>query len=274
LILLLGKAVSVMAWLFCYEDRGIYMEKLENIVNNYYNDFQKYMPIKNMESYVLDIKPMNEMKYVMAETIKKDSIRYLFLNEGFAADLLVSKIIERWKIGILYHEFTHIADDMILERNAVPLSKKYIYRSYIEYHAEFIKTLYMLGIYPFPGNKTKISYMDKIDSQYNNVSVYDYLIKLKTGYIKDIDVNKMSDRDSFISYYDMISYYLGAASAYRLFCGYDINEIMDISEFVKKLGKSAEHLKDVLLDSITINFDEKAAIKSAELYIPLIQPFL
>lgn len=250
------------------------MKRLEHIVNNYYNDFQMYMLIKNMESYVLDIKPINEMKYVMAETIKKDSVRFLFLNERFADDLLSSKIVERWKIGILYHEFTHIADDMILERSAVPLGKKYVYRSYIEYHAEFIKTLYMFGIYPFSDGKIRISHMDKIDSQYNNVSVYDYLNKLKTGYIKDIDVNKMSDRDSFISYYDMLSYYLGAASVYRMFCDFNIDVIMDITGFVDKLGKSAENLKDVLLESITINFDEKAAIKSAEFYIPLIQPFL
>lgn len=247
------------------------MKKLENIVNNYYNDFQKYMSIKNMESYVLDI---NKMGYVMAETIKKDGVRYLFLNKGFANDLLSGKKIERWKIGILYHEFTHIADDGILERVGVPISKKYMYRPYTEYHAEFIRTLHLFGICPFPDNKTEILHTDKIDSQYGNTSIFDYLKKMKTGYINDIDIEKMDDMNSFISYFDRLCYYLGAASVYRIFCDYKLNEIMDITGFASKLGKVVEQLKDVLLESIAIIFDENVAIKSARIYIPLIQPFL
>lgn len=250
------------------------MKRLENIVSKYYSDYQLCMHTKHMESYKLDIKPINEMGLTVAETIKKDSIRYLFLNEGFANDLLSGRKIDRWKIGILYHEFTHIADDKILERFGIPLSKKYIYRSYTEYHAEFIKTLYMFGIYPFPNGKTELLYTDRIDSQYGNTSIFDYLKQLKTGYVNDIDVNKMNDIHSFISYYDMLSYYLGAASVYRIFCNNDLDEIMDITGFTSKLGKVAEQLKDVLLESIAINFDENVAIKSAKLYIPLIQPFL
>lgn len=250
------------------------MERLESIVDKCCDDFRMHMSVKHMENYKLDIKPINEMGLTMAETIKKDGIRYLFLNEGFANDLLSGKKIDRWKIGILYHEFTHIVDDGILERAGVSLSKKYIYRSYTEYHAEFIKTLYMFGIYPFPNGKTELLYTDRIDSQYGDISISDYLKQLKTGYVNDIDVNKMNDMYSFISYYDMLSYYLGAASVYRIFCNYDLDEIMDISGFVNKLGKITEQLKDVLLESIAINFDERVAIKSAKLYIPLMQPFL
>lgn len=251
-----------------------YMKKLENIVNKYYSDYQLYIPVKHMESYQLDVKPTHEMGLTMAETLKKDGIRYLFLNENFANDIFSSKKIKRWKIGILYHEFTHIADDEIFERVGIPLSKKYIYRLYTEYHAEFIKTLFLFGIHPFPDNKTEILHTDRIDSQYGSTSIFDYLKKMKIGYINDIDTGKMDDMCSFISYFDRLCYYLGAASVYRIFCDYKLNEIMNITGFVSKLGKVVEQIKDVLLESIAINFDENIAVKSAKLYIPLIQSFL
>lgn len=250
------------------------MERIENIVEKYYNEFQMYISVKHMEDYKLDIKPVTEMGFAMVETIKKNDIRYLLLNEEFANDLISSKKIERWKVGILYHEFTHIADDEILERSGVALSKKYVYRSYIEYHAEFIKTLYMLGIYPFPDYKTKILHINRIDSQYGNISIYDYLKKLKKGYIDDIDISKMGDMNIFISNYDRLFYYLGAASVYRIFCNYDLDTITDISGFENKLGKTAKQLGDILSESIAVGFDEKTALKSANVYSPLIQPFL
>lgn len=250
------------------------MGKLDKIVKDFYKEYQSYMKLDYMEEYKLDTKSAEDMRFTIAETKKKDGIRFLFLNKVFANDLLSGKKIERWKIGVLFHEFTHIADDRILEMNNISLRKKYIYRLYTEYHAEFIKTLYMFGIYPFPDNRTEISYTNKINSQYGCISIYDYLIKIKNGYADDIDISKINDMQSYISFFDRLSYYLGTASVYRIFCRYDLEGIMDISVFVNKLGKVAEKIKDTLLESIALGFDMEVAIESAKIYIPLIQPFL
>lgn len=246
---------------------------LSKIIRDLYEEYQAYMNIEYMEEYKLEIRPIREMGCTIAETIKKDKIRYLVLNDVFAKDLLSSKGIERWKIGILFHEFTHIADDKVFEMNNVPQSKKYIYRPYTEYHAEFVKTLYMFEMPPFCDDRVRITYTEKINSQYGYVSIYEYISKLKEGYTDDININKMDDMLSYISCFDKLSYYLGAASVYRICCDYDIDRIMDISSFTEKLGGVSEKIRDILLKTVNIRFDTKAAIECAQIYIPLIQPF-
>lgn len=250
------------------------MGKLDKIVKKYYKEYQLHMHIDYMEDYILDIKPVAEMKNALAETIKTNGKRYLFLNEQFAEDLLLDRGIEKWEIGVLFHEFTHIADDRILEMGGISETKKYIVRPYKEYHAEFIKTLYMFGIHQFPNNRIKIPHTEKIVSPYGYVSIYDYMINIKDGYVADIDVNKMDDMLAYMSYFDRLSYYLGTASVYRICCDYKLDEIMDISVFSDKLGKDAERLKEILLKSIDTRYDVKVANNCARVYIPLIQPFL
>lgn len=261
-----------MGWLFCYNVEGGYMEELYKIIGKLYKEYQAYLNIKDLEDYVIEIKPAKEMGNVIASTIKKDCIRYLFLHEFLASNLL-SSVAEHWEIGVLFHEFTHIADDKILEINHVPQSKKYIYQPYIEYHAEFIKTLYMFDMQPF-NNRIKISHTEKINSQFGYISIYDYVVKAKEGYVGDINTNKKNDMQCYISFFDRLSYFLGAASVYRICCDYKLDEIMDISSFTRKLGDVSEKIKDILLNTVDIRFDSRVAIESAKVFSPLIQPFL
>lgn len=248
------------------------MEKLYEIVGNLYKEYQSYMYIEHMEEYELEVKAEKEMGHTIASTMKKDGIRYLFLHEYLAGNLL-SGVAERWEIGVLYHEFTHIADDSILEKNNIPETRKYIFRPYIEYHAEFIKILYVWGIHPFSNNRITLPHTEIFSSQYGDISIYDYLIKIKNGYVTDVDADA-NNMETYIKNYDLLSYYLGTASVYRICCDYNIDEVMDVSGFTNKLGQNAEEIKNVLLESVAFGFDAKVASKCAKIYTPLIQPFL
>lgn len=248
------------------------MNRLYEIVAKLYKEYQGYMYIEEMEDYKLEIKPAKEMGHTIASTMKKDGIRYLFLHEYLAGNLL-SGMAERWEIGVLFHEFTHISDDAFIDKAGIPETRKYIVRPYIEYHAEFIKMLYVFGIYPFHNNRIKIPHTEIINSQYGNTSIYDYLIKTKNGYVADIDIDA-NTMEAFMKNYDLLSYYLGTASVYRICCDYKIDEIIDISGFTDKLGESAEQIKNTLLESVSFRFDAKVASKCAKIYMPLIQPFL
>lgn len=261
-----------MAWLFCYNVEGGYMDELYKIIGKLYKEYQSYLNIKGLEDYVIEIKSAKEMGHTIASTMKKDGVRYLFLHEYLASNLL-SGVAERWEIGVLFHEFTHIADDSIIEKSGVPKTKKYMYRLYVEYHAEFIKILYTFGIYPFSNNKLKLLHTEVINSQYGDISIYEYLINIKSGYVADIDIDP-DDMTVYMKNYDLLSYYLGTASVYGICCNYNVDEIMDVTKFIDKLGDNARRIKDILLKSVKFGFDTKTAIECANIYIPMIQPFL
>lgn len=248
------------------------MEELYKIIEKLYEEYQLYMHIEEMEDYKLEVRPEKEMGHTIASTMKKDGVRYLFLHEYLAGNLL-SGVAESWEIGVLFHEFTHIADDSIIEGAGVPKTKKYMYKPYVEYHAEFIKILYVFRIYPFSDDRLKLQHTELFNSQYGDISIYDYLMKIKCGYIADIDIDT-NDMTVFMKNYDLLSYYLGTASVYGICCNYNVDEIMDVSKFIEKLGDNARRIKDILLKSVKFGFDTKTAIECANIYIPMIQPFL
>lgn len=248
------------------------MDELYKIVEKLYKEYQSYMHIEDMEDYKLEVRPEKEMGHTIASTVKKEGVRYLFLHEYLAGNLL-SGVAERWEIGVLFHEFTHIADDSIIEKAGVPETKKYMYRPYVEYHAEFIKILYVFGIYPFSDDRLKLPHTEVFNSQYGDISIYDYLMKIKSGYVADIIIDT-DDMTAYMKNYDLLSYYLGTASVYGICCDYNVDEIMDVTEFIDKLGDNARKIKDILLKSVKFGFDTKAAIECANIYIPMIQPFL
>lgn len=248
------------------------MKKINEIIEKYYGEFKNYLCIDNLEKFELKIIPYNTN--VMAQTIKSNGIRYLRLNHTFVDDLENSTEIKKWKIGVLFHEFTHIADDVKIESSGMPKTKLYIYTPYKEFHAEQLKTLYLFGIYPFEKRNLKINPLKEIDSQYGRISIFEYIMKTKDGYYKDIKCDKMSNMEHYIQYYNMFCYYLGAASVYNAFFSYKNDEVLDISCFEDKLGVNATLMKNALIESVNLQFDFNAAIRSATIYIPMLKPFL
>lgn len=248
------------------------MDKIYEIIERYYDEFKHYLYIEELDKLKIELVLGNSN--IMSQTIKVNGIRYLRLNSAFLDDINNSKKLEKWKIGVLFHEFTHIADDVIIESTGVPKTKQYIYTPYREFHAEQIKTLYLFGIHPFVNGSLKVDELQEIDSQYGKTNIFEYVMKTKAGYCKDVDVDNMNDMETYIQYYNMLCYYLGIASVYISFCDYKNDEVLDISCFESKLGVNATLIKNVLIESVSLQFDSDTAITSAKIYIPMIKPFL
>lgn len=163
-----------------------------------YNDFKIFMDIKN--GIILPrINPIlvndNENKtyaHVNSDEIKNDVVNLYYINK-------LSNFHETFQKSILFHEFTHILDSIMLSRQYSGKTLNALLNTYSEYHASQIELSINIGF------KNIHSYY-KIDLDKTYIHNENEFINITSDYIRPLSSVKTIIDAPKNSYFDLSTY--------------------------------------------------------------------
>lgn len=159
-----------------------------------YKEYQRYMGISE---------PMPDFQ-IKHRKATRDRFAYVqYVNGKYILTIDPIMSLTDFMKSTLYHEFTHIYDDMIMKHFGFNKEESYIYHAYTEYHASQIGMMTKLNI--------QTAY-DSIRCSIDDDVLCNELLKGKqdfTDRVSEIDLSKM---EGFSKAIDWFCYYIGKAS--------------------------------------------------------------
>lgn len=143
--------------------------QIKNTIFKIYEEYKNFIEQWDLPAINIDFFELNDSKTAAYISLpKKDSDVYT-LNVG--KDMLI--LLQDTVIPILYHEFTHVYDDVKLLSNRSKTAKRQLLDIYTEFHAEYISMQIATGFSSHNENKT-LSINDAILNYFTN-NIKDYL---------------------------------------------------------------------------------------------------
>lgn len=187
--------------------------------------------------------------------IKNINGQYIFSIDRFLCKTSFAK-------HILYHEFTHIYDDINLKDFEMNSFIKHVYS---EYHASQIEMMAEFNI------------TEAFDDNFYIIE-YDTLLKdllqQKSDFFKKSKTLKLSKIQDFIKAMDLFCYYIGKSFTFLSYIFEEnVENIINLDEFEKVFGKDINTLSDALLKCNSNNITMDNLLNIAESHLPIVKKF-
>ena len=238
-------------------------EKFEHILAGYYEDFKKFMHIKELPQYIT--KPITNPIDTTALSVtmpKDDNSPYIFnINKeryiGMGQGVLSG----------IYHEFAHIYDDIHVllgypkrRINIIP---------YTEFHATIIQMLVATGYTSYHSDK-KICLNDKVVDGVHNCKLEEYFIRELQYNKTKLSVDTDNLVKSFNCLYMLLLYHIGKMYFAQKYVNEDSYELFSLNPFMDIFGDKVITLQKLLFEN---NTSDEHLLYTAKVQNDIIQEF-
>lgn len=204
-------------------------EAFKSVIVKYFNDFKKFIKVPNLQC-----PPINLVD-------KFDDLTCAHVKNGV---LEVSKMyfiaLGQGAVPVLYHEFTHIYDDSIINPNNK--LERLGLLAYTEFHAAVVQSMVASGYTSYYKDK-KITSNSKFVDMLDNCTVEEYFIKLNRMN-QNLSVEAINVKSSFWNIYYQMLYYFGRMYFVEKYMVDDVPISLDV--FLSIFSKNIIVLKDLL----------------------------
>lgn len=198
-----------------------------------YKSYQQYHDFMRFEGQL----PKFKINYRKATKDIFANVRYINNEYILSVDPLLCKT--KFAIPTLYHEFTHIYDDIIMASLSPEISRNnaYIYHAYTEYHASQVEMMVKMGATSLWGT---------ISNSVSSDDLFKSLLKQKEDFAHRSADLDLSLKENFSKAIDWFCYYTGKVNAYLHYYNTGSDELLDLFEFVHKFGNEIVKMQEVL----------------------------
>lgn len=231
----------------------ILLKQTEFEIKKYYKEYEKFMNIPfNMPQF--QIKYRKASKNIFANVKEIDS-KFVLTVDPILCKTPFAKFT-------LYHEFTHIYDNLVMYDFGIHQS--YIYHVFTEYHASQIEMMVRLNL---------ITPFGTIDNNINHKSIFEGLISEKNDFQKRVSILNLSVTNDFSKAIDWFCYYIGKVNIFvYYFNEYNVS-LLDLTEFVNTFGNEIVSLQKILFQADTSNISIEDIINIADQHLVLVKNF-
>lgn len=209
-------------------------KEFEEIMQKYYIDFCKFIGIANMPQLYIYNLSKND-RTVAQMKISED--KYILQTNKLTIITMGQRAIP-----ILYHEFTHIYDDILLYPK---ITNRMSIIPFTEFHATYIQMMVATGFDSYKNNK-KISLATGIKDGVHNCTLREY-INQETKYNQTkLAIDTVNPIKSFNYIYYLMLYHIGKMYFAKENCIEDTKQLFDLKPFEDIFGELVYILKDTL----------------------------
>ena len=204
-------------------------EAFKSIIIKYFDDFKKFMKAPDLQCL-----PINLVD-------KFDDLTCAHVKNGI---LEVSKMyfiaLKQGVVPVLYHEFTHVYDDSIINPNNK--LEKLGLLTYTEFHATVVQSMVASGYTSYYKDK-KIASNGKVVDMVDNCTIDEYFTKLNNiNQTSSIDTTNV--KSSFRNVYYQMLYYFGRMYFAEKYVSDKVPASLDV--FLSIFGENIIILKELL----------------------------
>lgn len=219
-------------------------DKFENIISSYYNDFEKFMQVKDLPRYVVKSITNPTDTTALSVTMPQDNTNPYILNANKERYIAMGQ----GTLSGIYHEFTHIYDDVNLLLDYP--RRRIAVIPHTEFHATIVQMMIATGYTSY--------YSDKIISLNNKIVDGVYSCKLDEYFNRELQYNKTKlsidytdPKKSFNYLYMLLIYHIGKMYFSQKYVKEDCSHLFSLEPFVNIFGNRVWALKDLLFKNNT-----------------------
>ena len=238
-------------------------EKFEQILAGYYENFKKFMHVKELPQYVTKpiINPV-DTTVLSVDMPKDDDSPYIF---NISKELY--RVMGHGVLSGIYHEFAHIYDDANILLGYP--NRRISIIPYTEFHATVVQMLVATGYTSYHSDR-KISLSSKVvDGIYN--------CKLEEYFIREFEYNKTklfvdteNLKKSFNYLYMLLLYHIGKMYFAQKYVNEDSGEMFSLNPFIDIFGDKVISLQKLLFDN---NTSDEHLLYTAKVQNDIMQEF-
>lgn len=204
-------------------------EAFKSIIIKYFDDFKKFMKAPDLQCL-----PINLVD-------KFDDLTCAHVKNGI---LEVSKMyfiaLRQGAVPVLYHEFTHVYDDSIINPNNK--LEKLGLLTYTEFHATVVQSMVASGYTSYYKDK-KIASNGKFVDMVDNCTIDEYFTKLN-NINQTLSIDTTNVKSSFWNVYYQMLYYFGRMYFAEKYVSNKVPASLDV--FLSIFGENIIILKELL----------------------------
>ena len=204
-------------------------EAFKSIIIKYFDDFKKFMKTPDLQCL-----PINLVD-------KFDDLTCAHVKNGI---LEVSKMyfiaLKQGAVPVLYHEFTHVYDDSIINPNNK--LEKLGLLTYTEFHATVVQSMVASGYTSYYKEK-KIASNGKFVDMVDNCTIDEYFTKLN-NINQTLSIDTTNVKSSFWNVYYQMLYYFGRMYFAEKYVSDKVSASLDV--FLSIFGENIIILKELL----------------------------
>lgn len=238
-------------------------EKFDSILSGYYEDFKRFMQFDNLPKYITRpiTKPVDTT--VFSVTMPEDNNSpYIF---NINKELYIA--MGQGSLPLIYHEFTHIYDDIHFLLNYPKRRISII--PYTEFHATLVQMMIATGYTSYYNDK-KISLNSKIVDGVHNCKLEEYFKdELEYNQTK-LSVDKTNLKKSFNYLYMLLLYYIAKMYFAENYIKEDSSKLFSLNPFIDIFGDKVVVLQQLLFKN---NTEDEHVLYTAKVQDDIIQEF-
>lgn len=237
----------------------ILLKQTEDYIYRIYQQYHKFMQYEGeLPSFTINYRKATENIFA--------NVRYMNAGYVLSVDPLITKT--PFALSTLYHEFTHIYDDITMPLLHKELNRdtSYIYHVYTEYHASKIGMMKQMGADIQYGTICK-------DVEQKN-RILKSLLREKSDSANKSKKLDLSQKNNFSSALDWYCYYIGKVSAYLFYYNEGKEKLLDLTEFIDVFGKEIKEIQEALLECDTKNIRVENIFKIADAHKKVLHNYI
>ena len=204
-------------------------EALKSIIIKYFDDFKKFMKASDLQCPPINLVDKFDdltCAHVKNCVLEVSKLYFIALKQG--------------AVPVLYHEFTHVYDDSIINPNNK--LEKLGLLTYTEFHATVVQSMVASGYTSYYKDK-KIASNGKFVDMVDNCTIDEYFTKLN-NINQTLSIDTTNVKSSFRNVYYQMLYYFGRIYFVEKYISDKIP--MSINAFLPIFGEAIIILKDLL----------------------------
>lgn len=211
----------------------IFSKQTEKMVKEYCKDYIQFInPNFNMPKFLIKFKMATRDVFANVRQLED---AYIVTVDPFLCKMPFAK-------ETLYHEFTHIYDDILLYPK---ITNRMSIIPFTEFHATYIQMMVATGFDSYKNNK-KISLATGIKDGVHNCTLREY-INQETKYNQTkLAIDTVNPIKSFNYIYYLMLYHIGKMYFAKENCIEDTKQLFDLKPFEDIFGELVYILKDTL----------------------------